>query len=99
VRFVLAGRANAIVKSVPKPVKAIVPGESSVFVLMVIVPVCRPIDIAAKETLIVQLPFPARVAPQLFVCEKSPVALTLLIDMGAAVLLWTLTGMGALDRL
>jgi hypothetical protein len=87
VRLDLTGRASAIMKSVPEPVKAIVLGESSVLLVMLTEPVSDPTELAANDTLIVQLLFAASAAPQVFVCEKSPVVAILLMETVAAVLL------------
>jgi hypothetical protein len=50
-----------------------------------------PLTVGEKTTLTVQLAFTARLVPQLFVCEKSPVVLMLLMERAAVPVLLRVT--------
>jgi hypothetical protein len=66
--------AGAKLKSSPVPVSETVCGLSAALSVRVIAPVRLPVAVGLNVTLIVQLAFTARLAPQLFVWAKSPLA-------------------------
>src|SRR5215467_10999758 len=71
VAFKLLGAAGPCVT--PVPLREAVWGFEEALSLTVRVPVREPAAVGLKLTLMAQPAFAAREAPQLFVCEKSPV--------------------------
>ena len=58
----------------PEPVSETNCGLLEAVSVMVSVPVREPLAVGVNVTLMVQLEFPATLAPQLLVCAKSPLA-------------------------
>src|SRR4051812_37060629 len=68
---------------IPLPEREVVVGLLTAFDVIVTEPVRAPPVVGANRTLIVQVAFTARLVPQVFVCEKSPVAAIELIVAAA----------------
>jgi hypothetical protein len=76
----------------PVPVSDTVCGLPAALSATVRVPVRVPVPVGVKTTLTVQLVLAARLAPQLLVCEKSPIAAMLVMLAEAVPVLDTVMG-------
>jgi hypothetical protein len=73
-------RATLVVESTACPEREIDVGLFTALLVTVTEPVRLPMAVGVNVTLILQLALTARLVPQLFVCAKSPLAATELID-------------------
>jgi hypothetical protein len=80
----------------PVPVRDTVCGLPEALSVMVRAPVRVPLAVGVKVTLTVQLVLTARLAPQLLLCAKSPLAVMLVMLAAAVPVFDTVTGCDAL---
>jgi hypothetical protein len=88
------------VDATPVPVKATVCGLPLALSFMVSVPLLVPVAVGVKVTLIVQFVSPAKVVPQVFVSEKSPLLVPAIVMPAMfsvpALVLVSVTALGGL---
>jgi len=81
---------------IPVPVNLVVNGLNRSAAKVLILPVCVPVVVGVKVTLMVQLPLAGTLVPQVLVCANGPLIEMLPMVTGEGVELLTVNTLGAL---